>query len=294
MRFPALAVLPLALLVSGCTETSSLRSGDLAVNQNVISVTPANLAKKPIRTSIQIPRFPSGPLTVETDTIAGITFQGVSFDARDYRLAVIDQPGGPGSKYPDARSAAASRDGLAAVNAGFFTPEGAPLGRVISGGKAAGSWNRSSLGSGVFTESPSGHLAISRRAAVPSDTSSRELLQAGPLLVENGRSVSGLNGGKPAVRTLMLWDGDNRWWVGKSSVCTLAKLGAALGDGSPTDWKIHTALNLDGGRSTDLWVSASVSGGPASFRPLWNRPVRNFLVIVPRPPLTVTFPLQNQ
>ena len=80
----------------------------------------------------------------------------------------------------------------------------------------------------------------------------------------------------------MLWDGDNRWWMGKSSVCTLAKLGAALGDGSPTDWKIHTALNLDGGRSTDLWVSGSVSGGPASFRPLWNRPVRNFLVLVPR------------
>ena len=279
MRFPAFAALSFCAAAASCTPASPLKVSAAATAQPPVEATtplPSPAAREPA------PHRSSASPFVTRREIEGIRFEGVSFDAASHRLVVVDQPGGPGSKYPDTRSAAASRDGLAAVNAGFFTPEGAPLGRVISGGKPAGSWNRSSLGSGVFTESSSGNLSISRRDAVSSDTTSRELLQAGPLLVENSRTVSGLDGGKPAVRTLMLWDGGIGWWIGRSSVCTLAQLGAALVKGSPTGWKIHTALNLDGGRSTDLWVSGSVSGGPASFRPLWNRPVRNFLVLVPR------------
>jgi len=41
-------------------------------------------------------------------------------------------------------------------------------------------------------------------------------------------------------------------------------------------------MNLDGGRSSDLWISSRVSGGPLTSRPPWNRPVRNFLILVPR------------
>jgi hypothetical protein len=41
-------------------------------------------------------------------------------------------------------------------------------------------------------------------------------------------------------------------------------------------------LNLDGGRSSDLWISSAVQGGPLRERPLWNKPVRNFLVLIPR------------
>jgi hypothetical protein len=169
------------------------------------------------------------------------------------------------------------------VNAGFFTPEGTPLGLVVSAGKISGSWNSaSSLGSGVWSEETSGKSSIVRREKLgrAAASSSRELIQAGPLLVENGEPITGLEPTKTSARIVVLWDGGSRWWIGRGSPCTLAALSQALSIDSPAGWKIRQALNLDGGRSADLWVSGSVSGGPFVSRPAWNRPVRNFLVLV--------------
>lgn len=213
---------------------------------------------------------------------SGITFEGVSFDARSHRLVVIDQAGGPGSRFVDAAAAARSVGGLAAVNGGFFTPEGEPLGLVIAAGKRTGAWNSvSSLGSGVWHDS--GSSAISRREKLgrAGAFSMRELLQAGPMLVENGRAVAGLDSVKDSVRTVILWDGGSRWWIGRSSPASLARTAAALANHNVPGWPVRQALNLDGGRSSELWVSPTVSGGPLIRRPPWNRPVRNFLVLVP-------------
>ena len=234
------------------------------------------------------PARPSTPLEsarVTRSTINSITFEGIAFDSRSHRLVVVDQAGGPGSQFPDAASAARSMAGLAAANAGFFTPAGAPLGLVVSAGKRSGSWNSSSsLGSGVWHESSSGSPAISRREALgkPAASAMHELIQAGPMLIANQRPVSGLDPAKHSVRTLMLWDGGTRWWLGQSSSCSLANLGAALSSGQPSGWPVSQALNLDGGRSSDLWISGNVEGGPVLKRAIWNRPVRNFLVLTPR------------
>ena len=217
--------------------------------------------------------------------LSGILFEGVSFDARSHRLRVVEQAGEPGSRYADASAAARESGGLAAVNGGFFTPEGAPLGLVIAGGKRHGAWNgASSLGSGVWHADQSGHAAISRREALGKARANtmQELLQAGPMLVERGRAVGGLDASKTSARTVILWDGAHRWWIGRSAPCTLARCAAVLAQASPAGWPVHHALNLDGGRSSELWVSATIAGGPIASRTPWNRPVRNFLVLVPR------------
>lgn len=223
------------------------------------------------------PTAPAPPL-VTVREISGITFEGVAFDSRDHRLVVADQASGPGSMFADSAAAARAVGGIAAVNAGFFTPEGDPLGLVVSAGKISGSWNSaSSLGSGAWFENSSGKSAIARRGSLTraEATTMRELIQAGPLLVENSRTVSGLEATKSSVRTVISWDGGTRWWIGHSSPCTLAALGQAL-----AAWPIRHALNLDGGRSSDLWISENVSGGPLLRRAPWNRPVRNFLILV--------------
>ena len=231
------------------------------------------------------PQAPASAPRFASPEISGITFEGVAFDSRNHQLAVVDQPNGPGSQFADATAAANARGGIAAINAGFFTPEGTPLGLVISGGKISGTWNTaSSLGSGVWFENPSGNLSIARREKLgrASASSMHELIQAGPLLIENGQPISGLEATKTSARIFILWDGSTRWWIGRASPCTLSALGRALAVGSPAGWKIHQALNFDGGRSADLFVSANVSGGPFVSRPVWNRPVRNFLVLVAR------------
>lgn len=210
--------------------------------------------------------------------LSGIAITAVAFDSRSHRLVVADQPGGPGSLWPDAKSAAASRNGIAAVNGGFFTPEGAPLGRVIASGKRAGSLNRaSSLGAGMFVDD--GSPALVRRE---SGRSGGELLQSGPFLIEKGRTIPGLSPESSTARTFIGWDGANGWFIARSGACSLAALAAALEGEKIGGVPARSVLNLDGGRSSELWISPSIPGGPLHQRPFWNRPVRNFLVLTPR------------
>ena len=247
-------------------------------------VQPTAAARAVVLPKIEAPTPASSP-RVTVREISGIEFAGVAFDSRGHHLVVVDQPNGPGSRYPDSESAARSLGGSAAVNAGFFTPVGAPLGLVVSSGKISGAWNSaSSLGSGVWFRDPAGVMAIARREKLgrTSASATRELIQAGPLLVENSRTVRSLEPTKSSARSIILWDGGTRWWIGCGSPCTLAALGQALANSSPAGWPVHAALNLDGGRSSDLWISNAIIGGPLLRRPPWNRPVRNFIVLVAR------------
>jgi uncharacterized protein YigE (DUF2233 family) len=164
------------------------------------------------------------------------------------------------------------------VNAGFFTPEGKPLGLVVTGGKRINPINvTSSLGAGLFIGGNS--PTLQRRANA---TNASEVLQSGPFLVENGHVISGLSQDSSTARTVLGWDGGSGWFIARTGACSLARLGQALAGAEVGGVKARTVLNLDGGRSSDLWVASSVRGGPISQRPFWNKPVRNFLVLVPR------------
>jgi uncharacterized protein YigE (DUF2233 family) len=229
-----------------------------------------------------VPAIPAKRLTV---MVGGISFDGIAFDSRSHRVAVADQARGPASKWLDSSEAGSKTGGLAAVNAGFFTPEGAPLGLVVSRGKAIGNWNgASSLGSGLWFEDASGRMMLARREAIGAVAArkTRELIQAGPMLVDRRRAVGGLDDVKTSARMVLLWDGGHRWFMARTMPCTLHDLADALGIASPAGWPVHMALNLDGGRSAELWISDKIPGGPAFIRPLWNKPVRNFLVLYPR------------
>jgi hypothetical protein len=214
-----------------------------------------------------------------------VVMSGVAFDARDYRLRVVDQDGGPGSEFADAAAVGRAMGGVAVVNAGFFPPEGKPLGLVVAEGRAAGVWNDgSSLGSALWREERAGGMAIIRRSAKAraSAPTARNLLQSGPLLVEHGQPVSGLDESKTSARSFLIWDGGQRWWLGTCTPVSLAGLARILASDPPSGWASRTVLNLDGGRSSDLWVSAVLAGSERSTRMPWNRPVRNFLVIMPQ------------
>lgn len=227
----------------------------------------AEFQKEPVRVMQVVPT-----------TLSGIPITAVTFDSRRQRLAIADQDGGPGSRWADAEAAAKELGGIAAVNGGFFTPEGKPLGLVVTGGKRVGSVNRaSSLGAGMFIGGNSPSLQRREHGSGGS-----EILQSGPFLIENGRAISGLSQDSSPARTILGWDGGHGWFIARTGSCSLASLGHALAGAKISGVKAHTVLNLDGGRSSDLWVASSVPGGPVSQRPFWNKPVRNFLVLVPR------------
>lgn len=222
-----------------------------------------------------INRVAKAPKVIRTD-LSGIGITAVVFDPATHRLVVADQPEGPGSRWTDAQVAGRAFGGLAALNAGFFTPEGKPLGLVVAGGRSHGSINRtSSLGSGFYADG-----ALLRRERWTGKAT--EALQSGPFLVEGRRPVAGLSHQSSSARSFVARLEGGRWLLARTGPCSLADLGTALAGSKWDGAGLVDALNLDGGRSSEFWVASGVDGGPLRIRPAWNRPVRNFLVLVPR------------
>ena len=269
-------ILPFAVLASCAPEKRAEPIAEAA------AVPALHATEAPTPKPVQLPAAATSPAAgprVVRSAVGGISLTAVTFDSRTHRLAVADQPGGPGSKWADAQTAGSSLGGLAAVNAGFFTPEGGPLGLVVSGGKRAGSVNRaSSLGAGFYSDG--GSPALLRREKWSGTAS--DAVQSGPFLIEKSRPVPGLSQQSSTARTIIGWDGGSRWFLARSGACSLAGLGQALDGAEIGGIKPVAVLNLDGGRSSDLWISGSVQGDQIVERPFWNKPVRNFLVLLPR------------
>ncbi|MFC5051354.1 phosphodiester glycosidase family protein [Rubritalea spongiae] len=214
-------------------------------------------------------------------TSEGVSLHLVKFNSRHYQLEVIDQANGPGSQWPDSASVGKSHKALAVINGGFFTPEGAPLGKLIASGTDRGSNNPSSLGSGFYFANAA-HAGIARRASleqVIKQAKPTQLLQTGPMLSYRGEPVAGLSNEQSRARSFLATDGSNLWLIGYTESATLAQLGQALSSKSLAEVHIYNAINLDGGRSSDLWVSPSVNNGNKTFRAFWNKPVLNFLAL---------------
>lgn len=213
----------------------------------------------------------------------GIVLSLVSFDDRDYKLKVADQTNGPGTHWLSAEAAAKAHHGVAAINGGFFTPEGSPLGQVVANGKKRGLINRSSLGSGFFWRT-SHEAKIQRRELYQQKPAAlvEDLLQTGPMLVDKRRAVSGLSKKSQRIRSFLAWDGQHHWAIGYADPCTLEALAQAIAGRAPGQFPIHMAVNLDGGRSSELWAGKQVANGNQRHRGWMNKAVRNYLVVVPQ------------
>lgn len=272
-----LRLLPLAvLLIASCGPTPGDPERPPPANPVVFPEDDSNRAA-----AVEAP-LPQGKVVKAAfgrTVIEGIRIEAMVYDSRTHRAVIADQPQGPGSIWRDAEAASAALGGVGAVNGGFFTPEGEPLGLVVSQGRRAGEINRStSLGSGYYVASSGGTPQLIRRERF---RGGEEALQAGPFLVEKARSVGGLSERASSARTFIATDGRSGWILARTGPCSLRQLAQALEGSSILGVSIETALNLDGGRSSEIWVSKQLSGGSAHTRPLWNKPVRNFLVLRP-------------
>lgn len=214
-----------------------------------------------------------------------IHLEGVAFNSIAYQIRIADQPKGPASQWQNAREAANAFGALAAINASFFTPEGDALGLVRSNSKTYGTWNSAtSLGNGIWLENSQHQSKIISRNALSLSQARQQphLLQAGPMLVLAGRAQS-LNRERYAIRSILLWDGANHWAFARSSSCTLQQIAQELAK-FPKNLPFipRYALNLDGGSSSELWISHAIAGRDSLHREFWNKPVRNFLILLPR------------
>lgn len=274
MKFLKIATLMTGLSILGCTNPPPPPPArPIAPVAPVASEAPAEIpSPAPTAPEPPAPVIPKHALKVRTSSYSGIDFTVVTFDRRDYRLKVVDQVGGPGSQFESARSAA--QGGLAAINGGFFSPEGSPVGLVMTGGEARGYFNSSSfLGTGILDGE-----AVSLATRTTYKRSS-ELLQSGPRLVWKGEILTGLSSTSPRPRSFLIWDGSEHFGLAYADSASLQGLSQALQAQPIPDFEINFAVNLDGGTSCDLWVSDSVPGGGFSKNSFFRKKARNYLVL---------------
>ena len=249
----------------------------LTASTHKIRQAPAQQVNTPTHTATpQQPKQETQPLACKIQHINDIKITTVQFDSRSHKLIVADQSH-PGSTWSTSEEAASAHNGLAAINGGFFTPEGKPLGLVVSHGNKIGYLNKaSSLGSAIFLGGTKPQLID--RSQFTTTNNRPNLLQAGPRLVWNGLASKGLSNREKRPRSFLAWDGKNHWSVGHANSATLSSLAIALAKNPSFKY----VMNLDGGRSSDLWVSSKVKGGGHSLRQFWNKDVRNYLVLTTR------------
>jgi uncharacterized protein YigE (DUF2233 family) len=161
---------------------------------------------------------------------------------------------------------------LAGTNGGFFHRDHTPLGLVVSHGKKLHQFQRAKLLSGLLVVR-NGRVSLLRAAQYDPDVRLDHALQAGPFLIDRGKTVRGLNEVAVARRTVVLSDREGRYALLLSSPLSLAELAQILDTPKVvSELKIFRALNLDGGTSSAMWLRAGFSIRETKF-------VRNFLCV---------------
>jgi len=212
----------------------------------------------------------------EAQTNESATIDLALFSTKSCTLRVIDQPVPPRS---DLAQAMQQERCLAGVNGGYFDPDYAPIGLLISDGKMIAPLQRARLITGVLAASPR-EVKILRVHEFSRQQKFNAAVQCGPFLVDLGRSVRGLEKTRTARRTFAAAGSVNRAALGFCSDVSLAELAKILATTRLTDnFKIDRALNLDGGSSSAFWV-AREDGGAFSIPE--QKTVRDFVAIVPK------------
>jgi len=167
---------------------------------------------------------------------------------------------------------------LAGVNGGYFDPEYRPIGLLIVDGMMLAPLRNARLLSGVL--SASGKRAqISRVAEFSLAQKPDAAVESGPMIVDLGRSVRGLESTKLARRTFAAIGGGDKAALGFCSDVTLADLSNIVALVAIPEFKIQRALNLDGGSSSAFWFKRA---NGSAFSISEEKVVRDFVAIVPK------------
>jgi uncharacterized protein YigE (DUF2233 family) len=175
----------------------------------------------------------------------------ITFHPNEFTIRVVSNDEG---RYGSVGDVAAAINTVAGVNGGYFQPDSTPVGLLISDNRIIHQFETAKLLSGVFfVRDGKPGLVRSQRFAKIKNAS--QAIQCGPFLVEEGRPVTGLNNGRSAPRTCVFMSSSALWGFGICRSVTLAEMGQIL---SMRDLLGHasliSALNLDGGSSTQFWA----------------------------------------
>jgi Phosphodiester glycosidase len=197
------------------------------------------------------------------------------FSVKSCRLRVIDQPTEPRA---DLEEVMLREKCLAGVNGGYFDPDYRPIGLLTVDGKTIAPLQRARLLTGVLSAVP-GKVQILRVGEFARQQKADAAVECGPMIIDLGKAVHGLESTRPARRTFAAVATGERAALGFCSDVTLADLATILALPFASDFKIQRALNLDGGSSSAFWFKRR---NGSAFSISEEKNVRDFVAIVPK------------
>jgi Phosphodiester glycosidase len=197
------------------------------------------------------------------------------FSPKSLKLRVIDQPVEP---RVDLNEAMRREKCLAGVNGGYFDPDYKPIGLLVVDGKTVAPLQRARLLTGVLA-GLANKVQISRISELSQKQKFEAAVECGPMIVDLGKPVAGLEATRGARRTFAALVNGDRAGLGFCSDVTLSDLAKILTEPLSPDLRIRRALNLDGGSSSGFWFARK--NGTAFSIPE-EKTVRNFVAIVPK------------
>jgi exopolysaccharide biosynthesis protein len=175
----------------------------------------------------------------------------IIFHPSRFTIRVVSAEDG---RYRSVADAASATDAVAGVNGGYFQADGTPVGLLISDNRTIHQFGTAKLLSGVVSVRD-GKPGIVRSARFARLKNVSQAIQCGPFLVEDGRALPGLNNKRSAARTFVFAGSNSVWGFGICRSVTLAEMGQILSaPGLLGRTSVISALNLDGGSSTQFWA----------------------------------------
>lgn len=172
---------------------------------------------------------------------------------------------------------------IAGCNGGYFEPATfAPSGLQIVQGQATGRYQTfGEWGGGFGVQSGKTQIWTEREILAMRTFAAESFVQCSPVLVDGPRQFTGAGEDARARRTFIAHDGSARWTMGVTSRMGLRGLAALLASQGPQllGFKVHRALNLDGGPSTGLWGRDVKGKVVVHEKEMWS--VKNCVVIRP-------------
>lgn len=211
--------------------------------------------------------------------VKGYRIEAHFFHVSEYELCIVDE-GDTTPIHGNLENAMRNNSCTAGVNGGYFaaTARRSPIGLLRHTSRTISPFSTGSFtvigtlydtGENIFLDRSSALRVPLQRM--------REAIQGGPFLIDRYRAVPGLERTRKAMRTFVATDGAGQWCLAITSPLSLHELASILSQPKCMgNFRVHTALNMDGGSSCSFWDQTV-----GIYRPGFKS-VRNYIGIRPR------------